>query len=176
MRLTNKGISNANFMPRSSVIYGVGTAWFETQSLSGNLDRKIVLFHSKNHFRCTHMHEHVHTHTRTHTLLCTGLFFFLCSDFIMRGGGDCASLPSDWALIFIQVDMSSDVKSLTNKPAAEFCRGRHKGIGVSSQSIPNGGPSVSMGTLGHTNAGEFIFEAWRSTQHMDSIKTPPPPF
>lgn len=91
----------------------------------------------------------------------------------MWGGGDCASLPSDWALIFIQVDMSSDVKSLTNKPAAEFCRGRDKDIGVSSQNITNGGLSVSVGILGHTNTGEFIFEAWRSTEHMDSIKTPP---
>lgn len=92
---------------------------------------------------------------------------------MMWGGGDCASLPSDWALIFIQVDMSSDVKSLTNKPAAELCRGRDKAIGVSSQSIINGGLCVSMGILGHTKAGEFIFAAWRSREHMDSIKTPP---
>lgn len=55
--------------------------------------------------------------------------------------------------------MSSDVNSLTNKPAAEFCRGRDKDIGVSSRSITNGWLSVSMGILGHANAGVFISEA-----------------
>lgn len=94
----------------------------------------------------------------------------------MWGGGDCASLPPDWALIFIRVDMSSDVNSLTNKPAAEFCRGRDKDIGVSSQSITNGWLSVSMGILGHANAGVFISKAWRSTEHMDSVKDFFPPF
>lgn len=55
--------------------------------------------------------------------------------------------------------MSSDVNSLTNKPTAEFCRGRDKDIGVSSQSIPNGRLSVSTGILGHANAAVFISEA-----------------
>lgn len=111
--------TSAKLRPTFSVIYGGGTAWFETQSLSGNLDLKIGLFHSKNHFKCTH------AHTTVMYWVVVFLVVFFCSDFIMWGGGDCASLPSDWALIFIQVDMGSDVKSLTNR-VLPWQRQRHR--------------------------------------------------
>lgn len=159
-------------MPRSSVIYGSGTAWYETQSLSGNLDLKTVLFHSKNHFRCTQ------THTRAHNCYIQGWFFFFLLRFYYVGR---------WGLCFTTLRLSAHFypsrhEQWCEKPNKQACsralpwqRQRRRCLGVSSQSIPNGGLSVSMGILGHTNAGEFIFEAWRSTEHMDSIKTPPPP-
>lgn len=168
MRLANKDISNANFMPRPSVIYGGGTAWFETQSLSGNFDPKIVLFHSKNHFRRTQTHPHTQ-------LLCRGLGFFFC---LLR-----FYYVGRWGLCFTTLRLSAHFypsrhEQWCEKPDKQGCcrvlpwqRQRHRCL------FSNGGLSASMGILGHTlMQGSSFLKHDVAQSTWIQLRPPPPPF
>lgn len=86
--------------------------------------------------------------------------------------GDCALLTSVWMVIFIRVDMSSEVKNLTNKLATQFCPRRDKDTGVLCKHHKNAGAFCFHRHSGTRGSGwMLIFKEWRNTQHMDSIWT-----
>lgn len=84
LRAERKGPRNTNCLLNSlSVIYGSGKPWFKSQSWSGNLDLRVVLFHFEkpllikmhantytytyNTHTCTHTHMRTCLHTHSHT-------------------------------------------------------------------------------------------------------------
>lgn len=132
----HKGTRNNNCLLNSpSVIYDSGKPWFESQSFSGNLDLKVVPSHSKHHFRfdahrntCMYGYINTHTSSRIHWV-----FALIAFSFLPKWNKRRAVVlhhPPDWMVIFIWVDMSSEVKNLTNKLATQFSPCRDKDTGV----------------------------------------------
>ena len=117
--------------------------WKVRQGWSGNLDLKVVLsLVPKTTSDSLHgeMLAFTHTHTTSNNHMQTFFFALIAFSILMkwnkwRGGCDCASLPSDWMVIFIWVDVSSEVKNLTNKLATQFSPRGDKDTGVLSPGI-----------------------------------------